>query len=40
MFDVDDPGCGCLCSLAFIWQREYQGAVGGNGAVSMSGKGV
>ena len=40
MFDVDDPGCGCLCSLAFVWRSEYRGAIGGIGAVPVSGKGV
>ena len=40
MFDVDDPGCSCLCSLAFVWWSEYRGAMGGIGAVPASGKGV
>ena len=40
MFDVDDPGCGCLCSLAFVLRSEYQGATGGIGADPVSGKGV
>ena len=40
MFNGDDPGCGCLCSLAFVWRSEYRGAMGVIGAGPASGKGM
>ena len=40
MFPLDVLACGCCCSHAFVGWNEYQGVGLGNGAVSMSGRGV